>query len=141
MADGGCSSYTAYLSKMSMFAACTAEQLDRLAELGVARTVSNSDEVVREGAKGGTFFVIISGRARVSRAGREVDTLGSGDYFGELSLVDPAPRDATITAIGRLSFVSLSRVAFMQALDDISTFRDALLRGMARRLHDLDRRI
>ena len=66
--------------------------------------------------------------------------LGPGDYFGELSLFDPAPRDATITAVGPLSLVALSRVAFMQALDEIPTFRDSLLHGMARRLHELDQR-
>ena len=71
------------------------------------------------------------------RAGRVVDTLGPGDYFGELSLLDPASRDATITADGSLSVVSLSRVAFTQALDEIPTFRDSLLTGMARRLHEL----
>jgi CRP-like cAMP-binding protein len=138
MAGDDDSGFSSQLAKIPMFGSCTAEQLDRLAELGDARTASDSDELVREGDKGGTFFVITSGTARVSRGGHEVDALGPGDYFGELSLFDPAPRDATITAEGRLSLVSLSRVAFMQALDEIPTFRDSLLRGMARRLHELD---
>lgn len=132
--------YTAHLSKIPIFGSCTVEQLERLAELGIEKTVSDSDDVVREGDKGGTFFVITSGNARVSRNGHDVGTLGPGDYFGELSLFDPAPRDATVTALGELSLVSLSRAAFMQALDEIPTFRDSLLHGMARRLHDLDRR-
>jgi CRP-like cAMP-binding protein len=67
--------------------------------------------------------------------------LGPGDYFGELSLFDPALRDATITAVGPLSLVALSRVAFMQALDENPTFRDSLLHGMAHRLHELDKRV
>jgi len=141
MAGDDGSLYKAYLSKIPMFRSCTSEQLDRLAELCTTRTASDSDEVVREGDKGGTFFVIASGSARVSRGGREVDMLGAGEYFGELSLFDPAPRDATITAVGRLSLLSLSRVAFKQALDDIPAFRDSLLHGMARRLHDLNQRI
>jgi CRP/FNR family transcriptional regulator, cyclic AMP receptor protein len=131
--------HTVHLSKIPMFGTCTPEQLNRLAELCDAGTANNSD-VVCEGDKGGTFFVITSGSARVSHDGREVGTLGPGDYFGELSLFDPAPRDATITAVGRLSFVSLSRVAFVQALDEIPAFRDSLLHGMARRLHELDNR-
>jgi CRP-like cAMP-binding protein len=135
------SSYRAHLSRIPMFGSCTSEQLDRIGELGVSRTTADSDVVVREGDKGGTFFLITSGRARVTRGGREVDMLGPGDYFGELSLFDPAPRDATITAVGPISLVALSRVAFMQALDAIPTFRDALLHGMARRLHELDQRV
>ena len=128
------------LGAIPIFGSCTVEQLERLAELGYAKTV-HDDAVVHEGDKGGTFFVITNGRARVSRGGHEVDTLGPGDYFGELSLFDPAPRDATITAVGPLSLVALSRVAFMQALDEIPTFRDSLLHGMARRLHELDQRV
>ena len=130
--------FTKRLSEIPIFGSCTAQQLERLAELGNAKTVSNADDVVREGDKGGTFFVITNGQARVSRGGRDLDTLGPGDYFGELSLFDPAPRDATITAVGDLSLASLSRAAFMQALNEIPTFRDSLLHGMARRLHELD---
>jgi CRP/FNR family transcriptional regulator, cyclic AMP receptor protein len=140
MVDDEGSQYKASLSKIPMFGSCSGEQLDRLAELAGAKTVSDADDVVREGDKGGTFFVITSGTARVSRGGYEVATLGPGDYFGELSLFDPAPRDATITALGPLSLVALSRVAFMQALDEMPMFRDSLLHGMARRLHELDRR-
>lgn len=141
MAGDDLSAHAAHLSKIPMFGSCTAEQLERIAELGDPWVVSDSDAVVREGDKGGTFFLITTGTARVSRAGREVDSLGPGDYFGELSLFDPAVRDATVTAVGPLSLVALSRVAFMQALDEIPTFRDSLLHGMARRLHELDRRI
>ena len=121
--------YRAHLSRIPMFGSCTPEQLDRLAELGHARTASDSDDVVREGDKGGTFFVITGGHACVTRGGREVDMLEPGDYFGE------------ITAVGPLSLVSLPRAAFTQALNEIPAFRDSLLHGMARRLHDLDRRV
>ena len=140
MVDDEGSQYKASLSKIPMFGSCSGAQLDRLAELAGAKAVSDADDVVREGDKGGTFFVIASGTARVSRGGHDVATLGPGDYFGELSLFDPAPRDATITAVGPLSLVALSRVAFMQALDEMPAFRDSLLHGMARRLHELDRR-
>jgi len=141
MMTGDRSLYRAHLSMIPMFGSCTPDQLDRLAELGDPRAVNDSDDVVREGDKGGTFFVITGGRACVTRGGREVGVLGPGDYFGELSLFDPAPRDATITAVGPLSLVSLPRAAFTQALNEVPAFRDSLLHGMARRLHDLDRRV
>ena len=141
MADDADTPYRDHLSEIPIFGSCTSEQLDRIAELGETRTARDSDDLVREGAKGGTFFLITSGHARVTRGGQEVDMLGPGDYFGELSLFDPAPRDATITAVGPLSLVALSCVVFMQALDEIPTFRDALLHGMAHRLHELDQRV
>ena len=129
--------YQTYLSSIPMFRSCTAEQLDRLAELGTAVSTTDAD-IVGEGDRGDDFFVITSGKARVTRGGREVAELGPGDYFGELSLFDPAPRNATITAVGSMSLVSLSRDAFLRALDELPALRDALLHGMAHRIHELD---
>jgi CRP-like cAMP-binding protein len=123
-----------------MFRSCTTEQLDRLAELGTAVNANHTD-VVREGDRGDDFFVITSGKGRVTRGGREVAELGPGDYFGELSLFDPAPRNATVTAVGTMSLVSLSRDAFMRALDEMPQIRDTLLHGMAHRIHELDARL
>jgi CRP-like cAMP-binding protein len=131
--------YQTYLSNIPMFRSCTTEQLDRLAELGTAVTTTDA-EVVREGDRGDDFFVITSGKGRVTRGGHEVAELGPGDYFGELSLFDPAPRNATITAAGAMSLVSLSRDAFLSALDEMPPIRDALLHGMAHRIHELDAR-
>src|SRR4029078_9328766 len=122
-----------------MFRSCTTEQLDRLAALGTGGSRSDAD-VVTQGARGDDFFVITSGKGRVTRAGREVAELGPGDYFGELSLFDPAPRNATVAALGPMSLVSLSRDSFAQALDEMPQIRDALLHGMAHRIHELDAR-
>jgi CRP/FNR family cyclic AMP-dependent transcriptional regulator len=77
----------------------------------------------------------------VLRGGREVAELGPGDYFGELSLFDPAPRNATVAAVGPLSLVLLSREAFLRAVDEMPQIRDTLLHGMAHRIHELDARL
>jgi CRP/FNR family transcriptional regulator, cyclic AMP receptor protein len=66
--------------------------------------------------------------------------LESGTYFGELALFDPALRNATVTADGAVTVAVLERDRFQTALDAVPAMRDALLRGMARRLHDLDAR-
>ena len=132
--------YQTYLSSIPMFKSCTTEQLDRLAELGAAVTVTDAD-VVSEGDRGDDFFVITSGKGRVTRGGREVAELGPGDYFGELSLFDPAPRNASVSAVGPMSLVSLSRDSFVQALDEMPQIRDTLLHGMAHRIHELDARL
>ncbi len=132
--------YQMYLSQVPMFRSCTPEQLDRLAELGDAVTTAEGHDVVREGEPGDAFYVVASGKASVSRGGREVAGLGTGDYFGELALFDPAPRNATVTAISRVSLISLSRDAFAEALAEMPSIRDSLLHGMAQRLHELDAR-
>jgi len=132
--------YQTYLCTVPMFRSCTSEQLDRLAELGDAVSVPDGSDVVREGETGEKFYILTSGKATVSRSGREVASLDQGDYFGELALFDPAPRNATVTASGTVSLVSMTRDSFRSALDEMPGIRDAILHGMAHRLHELDAR-
>jgi CRP-like cAMP-binding protein len=133
--------YVSFLSNIPMFSSCTVEQLDRLAQLGAAVAAPDGTAIVCEGDSGDDFYVVTSGKARVDRSGREVASLGAGDYFGELALFDTAPRNATVRADGPVSLVSMSRDAFRQALDEAPAIRDTLLHGMARRLHELDARV
>ena len=132
--------YQMYLSRIPMFHKCSPEQLDIVAEAGEAVTADDGRDIVTEGDAGDAFFVITSGSAMVRRGGKDVARLEVGDYFGELSLFDPSPRDASVTAVGSLSCVVLSRSVFTNVLDKVPELRDALLHGMARRLHELDRR-
>jgi CRP-like cAMP-binding protein len=121
-----------------MFSACSADQLEEIAKLAQPRQARAGEELIRQGEPGDEFFVIASGTATVTRDAHDVATLGEGSFFGELALFDPAPRNATVTATTAVSTIALSRDAFQQVLTDIPTIRDGLLRGMARRLHDLD---
>jgi CRP-like cAMP-binding protein len=130
--------YQTYLSQVPMFASCSTEQLDRIAELGDAVAAPDGTQIVKEGDEGDGFYIVTSGKAVVDRSGREIASLGSGQYFGELALFDPAPRNATVTASGMVSLVRLRRDAFKSALDEMPAIRDALLHGMAHRLHQLD---
>jgi len=132
--------YQTFLSQVPMFTSCTPEQLDRIAELGDAVAAPDGSKIVTEGGEADAFFVVTSGKAVVDRGGKDVATLGAGDYFGELALFDPMPRNASVTANGMVSLVRLSRDDFKKALDETPAMRDALLHGMAHRLHQLDAR-
>lgn len=132
--------YAMYLRNVPMFSRLPPEQLDRVAELGTAVSVRDGDVVVQEGETGDDFYVLMSGKAQVVRGGRDIAALGAGDFFGELALFDPAPRNATVTATSDCSLVTLSREGFRTALDEMPPLRDAVLHGMARRLHELDAR-
>jgi len=132
--------YRMYLAQVPMFERCTTAQLDLVGRLGEADSFEPGDDIVVEGDAGDGFFVMTNGRARVHRGGVDVAELGAGDYFGELSLFDPAPRSATVTAADTTTCIRLSPETFRRALDEIPAVRDALLHGMARRIHDLDQR-
>jgi cAMP-dependent protein kinase regulator len=130
--------YRTYLMQVPTFHACTSAQVDELIQLAQGRAVDPGEVLVREGDTGNEFFVIGTGEVTVSRDGKEIARLGPGEFFGELALFDEAPRNATVTATTGTTVVTVGRDAFQKLLGDLPGFRDALLTGMARRLHELD---
>jgi cAMP-dependent protein kinase regulator len=130
-----------YLGQVPMFQACSEEELSAIAYLATPKAVGAGTAIVREGDAGNEFFVLMMGTATVTRHGHEVGNLEPGNYFGELALFDPAPRNATITADVPLTVAVMERNRFQAALDSVPALRDALLTGMARRLHEVDARI
>jgi CRP-like cAMP-binding protein len=69
------------------------------------------DEIVVEGRSGRGFHLIMDGTVRVERKGTKV-TLGAGDFFGEISLIDEGPRTATVTAVTPVTTASMSSWEF-----------------------------
>ncbi len=133
--------YQIVLRNIPTFSTCSLEQLDRLAELGELDTFDDGQAVVSEGDVADAFYVINSGTLSVERDGNSVAMLNPGNYFGELALFDPAPRNATVRASGgRATVVRIAQDKFRSALDETPALRDAILQGMARRIHQLDRR-
>jgi CRP-like cAMP-binding protein len=133
--------YLGFLRRVPMFSACSDAELEQIASRGFVSTFEDAKPLVAEGEQGNEFFVIASGEARVQRGSKEVGTIGRGDFFGELALFDPAPRNATVLASGLVAAVVLARGDFLALLDASPTIRDSLLRGMARRLHELDAKV
>jgi CRP-like cAMP-binding protein len=130
--------YRTYLSQVPMFASCTSAQIDEIIDLADPRTVNPDTVLVREGETGDEFFVLGSGEAAVSRGGTEVARIGPGEFFGELALFDDAPRNATVTSTTGTTLVAIGRTQFQKLLGDLPGFREAVLKGMAHRLHQLD---
>jgi len=133
--------FQVYLGEVPMFQACSEEELDAIAYLATPKAVEAGTAIVREGDTGSDFFVLMMGTATVTRHGHEVGRLEPGNFFGELALFDPAPRNATISADVPVTMAVMERNRFQAALDSVPALRDALLKGMARRLHEVDARI
>ena len=130
--------YRMYLTQVPMLAACTEEQIAEVRQLAEPRALDPGIEIVRQGDPAEEFFVLGSGEAVVRRDGDDVAQLAAGDFFGELALFDDAPRNASVVAESGVTVLAISRTAFRTLLADLPGFRDAVLTGMARRLHDLD---
>ncbi len=133
--------YLAHLAEVPMFSACTKKELTEVGKHADEVSFEPGATLVKEGAPGQEFFILLSGKASVTRKGREVAVLGPGDWFGELALLDKSPRNATVTASAPVSVLVLSQRSFKGLLSEIPTIGARLLTGMARRLHELDAKV
>jgi len=129
-----------YYRRVPLFAACTAKDLRMVANHAERANASPGQVLVQQGQRGRELFVVVEGTARVTRNGRKVGTLGPGDAFGEIALLDGGERNATVTAETDMELLVLMRPAFVKMLDDARGFSRALLRGVARRLQAADAR-
>jgi CRP/FNR family transcriptional regulator, cyclic AMP receptor protein len=84
--------------------------------------------------------VILDGEARVTRQGRKVANIGPGAAFGELALLEKAPRNATVIADTDMELVVLGQREFAGLIDEVPGFARKLLAGMAHRLREADAR-
>lgn len=130
--------YLDHLAAVPMFSACSKKDLQLVAKTADELTVNAGSELTLEGGSGREFFVIVDGKAKVTRGGKQVATLGPGDFFGELSLLDKAPRNATVIAETPLDVLVLEQRSFTALLAEVPSIARKLMIGMARRLNELD---
>lgn len=124
----------AALRQSPLFEGLSRKQLEHLARLSDDLDMPVGTVLCKEGARGREFFVIVEGEAEVSRGARHIATLGPGEFFGEISLLERVNRTATVTAASPLRFFVISDRAFQSVLDIDSTIERKVLRALARRV-------
>lgn len=130
---------TDLFQRVPLFEGLSAAERATLQKAAQLRVYRRGELIVRQGQPGESFFVIVRGRVAVtilSPEGREVvvGSLGEGDHFGEMALVDEEPRSATVVAQERSELAVLSREVFFELLRSNFTLARALLRSFSRRL-------
>lgn len=127
-----------HLAQVPLFSALSRKELALIARRAEDVKVDAGRVLVTEGATGSEFFVIVEGTAKVTRRGRKVASIGPGAAFGELALLDKAPRNATVVAETPMEVVVLGQREFGGIIDEVPGFARKLLAGMAKRLRDAD---
>lgn len=122
------------LKDTELFADLTREEREQVGHLFKERRFSKGDTVIVEGSGGAAFFMIDSGEAKVTVRGVEKALLGSGDYFGELALIDGGPRSATVTAVSDLVCHGITFWEFRPLVEGNGTIAWKLLQALAKRL-------
>jgi CRP/FNR family cyclic AMP-dependent transcriptional regulator len=126
--------FVEHLADVPLFSALSKRELQLVAKQADEVHASAGQAVVTEGAAGADFFVILDGRARVERHGTKVAELGPGGFFGDLALLDRAPRNASVIAETDMALAKLGQRAFDELLNTAPGFAKKLLAGLARRL-------
>lgn len=122
------------LGACPLFRGIDAEGLAALAEMATPVEFPAGHVIAREGDIGTGFFVIIEGTVRVVRDGETVARLGPGEFFGELSVLDRQPRNATVSAEVATTCLALASWDFDKVLLAQPALTLAILRGVAARL-------
>ena len=122
----------ALIWKIKLFAGLTERELAAVAAPFQDEVFEEGAVVVEEGTTGSGFFVMETGRARVSVRDQELRELGPGDHFGEIALIADSPRTATVTAISRLRCHTISRDDFRRIVETQPSIAWKLLENLAR---------
>jgi CRP/FNR family cyclic AMP-dependent transcriptional regulator len=104
------------LARCPFFAGLSRSELLELAKVSEDMEVEEGKVLTREGKSGSEFFVIVDGEVSVTKNGQEIRTLGPGDFFGEIALLEDTPRTATVLAKSPLRFFVLTRQSFRSLL-------------------------
>ena len=130
-----------FLSRVPIFANCTPDEVSAIAAVAQESGFQTGQIIVTQGTPGQAFYLVLSGRVEIVRDGQSLGAFGPGDFFGEMSLIDHAPRSATIKALEPTTCLMLSSWDFKALLEKHPSIAVKLLEVLSRRLRVADERI
>ena len=136
----------AFLRRVPLLSSLNEQQLETLAAGSARRNFPKGRTIVSEGEPSQSLYILLSGRAKVQRSdseGKEVilAVLGSGDFFGEMSLIDDAPRSASVITLESCDFMAINKDSFKSMLLQSNEMCMAVMKGLVRRLREADKKI
>jgi CRP/FNR family cyclic AMP-dependent transcriptional regulator len=126
------------LARVPLFAGVKSKDLKRLEKRMTERSFNEGDEIMTQGESGIGFFVIEDGNATVTVGGNIVRTLGPGEHFGEVALIDSGPRSATVVATTDLRCRGMSAWEFKPFVEEHPEVAWALLETLVARLREAE---
>lgn len=130
------------IGKVSLFEGMSEDDLNALADLANVRTFPKNTIIISEGDDSDSMYLVLSGKVKVYLSddeGKEIiiNILGDGDYFGELALLDEAPRSASVMTLEDARLAVLSKTAFDECLKANPQIALQVIKGLSARLRNL----
>lgn len=138
MSDITTQEITEFFVKVPLFTQLNPKHIKKLAERARVRDYEAGEVIVEQGAEGIGLYIMAQGSAIVKRSHTdgssiEIDTLQRFDFFGELSLLDDAPRSASVIANEPVKAVLLTKLDFLDEMEDDPHMAIAMLKTIAHR--------
>ncbi len=130
-----------FLTRVPIFANCSPAEIAAIDDVAQESFFQPGQIIVTQGTPGQAFYLVLSGRVEILRDGVSLGAFGPGDFFGEMSLLDQAPRSATIRALDATGCLMLSSWDFKALLERHPSIAIKLLEVLSRRLRVADERI
>jgi CRP/FNR family cyclic AMP-dependent transcriptional regulator len=122
------------IKRVPLFSHCSKKELGLVAQIADEIDLPDGKTLMREGDRGREFFVLVEGSADVRRRNRKVNTLGAGDFFGEIALVSQRPRTATVTTSSPVRALVVTEQSFRSLLDRAPDVQRKVLQALADRV-------
>jgi CRP/FNR family cyclic AMP-dependent transcriptional regulator len=134
------------LRRVPLLSVLRDDQLRELMKTVTRRTFPRNRTIVVEGDTTQSLYILLSGRCKVQMSdseGKEVilAVLGIGDFFGEMGLLDDAPRSASVITVESSEFLTIAKEDFINFLNVNSEMAMLVIRGLVKRLRDADKKI
>jgi CRP-like cAMP-binding protein len=122
------------LASLPLFEGISAESMSRLAAVAGEQEFAPGQFIVRQGQVGTGLYLIADGSVRVVRGADELATLGPGEFFGELSVIDQQPRNASVQAAEQTTVLAIASWDLLALLESDPALSLNLIRGLVARI-------
>ncbi len=130
--------YEEELAKVGIFSQLEKSDLERMARVVVSRKYAKGDRIVNAGEQAVAFYVIVDGKVEIRKGDKTFNTLGQGETFGDMALLDGYPRSTAVVAVEDTECLVMTRWDFTAELRTNPTIALAMLPILSKRIRKLE---
>lgn len=135
--------FSVLADRVGLFHGLSAEDVSTILSRGVTIRVLKGETIFYKGSYGSQLYVVLAGRLSVRDGSRMIATLGMGDLFGEMAVVNNEPRSASVVALEDTHLFALSEATFQHLLTKRVSIQILLniVRTLSHRLRESNKRV
>ena len=115
--------------------------LNMLQNVGTPRSYEPGEKVFIEGSPGTTMYVVLDGNIEIYVGGKSMEVAGRGAIIGEMALIDPGPRSATVVAKDYCVLAQVNQSQFLSLMEKTPSFGLSVMKTLVSRLRNMDARM